>query len=191
MELVCGRSGIGRHYLSLMLQDFVRAVIGAAAARPLATTDRPMDGPSSFASRPWSKMPAHCLASSVVGNHRVRVCTRHMVDGQGQQQQQQQPPLQQQGGQHVNMIAATRRVPGKADPEIHKPPTSGNFADALASAIDVPTLILLDERFCYWNGLHAASSTVRSFADAQDHDDEADHHHHRHRGGLIATAACW
>jgi hypothetical protein len=67
-------------------------------------------------------------------------------------------------------------------------PTSGIFADALASAIDEPTHALLDEHFCYWNGLHAASAAVRSFADALD-DDEPDHHHHHHHGGPIATSA--
>ena len=45
-------------------------------------------------------------------------------------------------------------------------PSSGNFADALASAIDEPSFALLDEHFCYWNGMYAASAAVRSFREA-------------------------
>jgi hypothetical protein len=50
------------------------------------------------------------------------------------------------------------------------PPQSGNFADALASAIDEPSHAMLDEHFCYWNGMHAASAAVRSFAEVLNDD---------------------
>lgn len=56
-------------------------------------------------------------------------------------------------------------------------PSSGNFADALASAIDEPSFAVLDEHFCYWNGMYAASAAVRSFGEALA--DDADTHNNK------------
>jgi hypothetical protein len=67
--------------------------------------------------------------------------------------------------------------PGNTKTTASAAPQSGNnFADALALAIDEDptTQAMLDEHFCYWNGMHAASAAVRSFAEALLCDDEHD-----------------